>query len=92
MNRSWWVYILRCADGTLYTGISIDVAARVQTHNKGRGAKYTRSRRPVVLLWSRLAPANLAYKIERKIKRLRRFEKERLATGDEVFWREIQSL
>lgn len=46
----WYVYVVRCADGSLYTGISTDVPARVATHNAGRGAKYTRSRLPVQLV------------------------------------------
>ena len=46
---AWFVYVLRCRDGSLYTGISTDVAARLDAHNRGRGARYTRSRLPVVL-------------------------------------------
>ncbi|HEX4404887.1 MAG TPA: GIY-YIG nuclease family protein [Polyangia bacterium] len=46
----WFVYVVRCADGSLYTGISTDVTARVAAHNAGRGARYTRSRRPVELV------------------------------------------
>jgi putative endonuclease len=46
---SWQVYILRCADDTLYTGITNRLQARLKTHNGARGAKYTRARRPVVL-------------------------------------------
>jgi predicted GIY-YIG superfamily endonuclease len=46
----WFVYVVRCADGSLYTGISTDVSARVAAHNAGRGARYTRSRRPVELI------------------------------------------
>jgi putative endonuclease len=46
----WRVYVVRCADGTLYTGISVDVEARVQKHNKGKGARYTAKRRPVKLV------------------------------------------
>ena len=48
---SWWVYLLRCGDGTLYTGITDDLDRRLAAHNAGRGAKYTRSRRPVTLVW-----------------------------------------
>ena len=50
--RRWFVYILRCRDGSLYTGITTDVVARLATHNTGHGAKYTRSRRPARLVWS----------------------------------------
>ncbi|HVZ71260.1 MAG TPA: SUMF1/EgtB/PvdO family nonheme iron enzyme [Polyangia bacterium] len=46
----WYVYVVRCVDGSLYTGISTDVAARVAAHNAGRGARYTRARRPVELV------------------------------------------
>ncbi len=52
-QQDWFVYILRCADGSLYTGISTDVARRVDEHNAGapHGARYTRARRPVVLAY-----------------------------------------
>jgi len=51
----WVVYIVCCADHTLYTGISNDLAARIKRHNKGQGAKYTRSRRPVRLVYHEAA-------------------------------------
>ncbi|MEM7729637.1 MAG: GIY-YIG nuclease family protein [Pseudomonadota bacterium] len=75
-NPDWTVYMLRCADGTLYTGIARDAAARLAAHNAGRGAKYTRARRPVALVWSEPAPCrSSASKREWAIKRLRRTEK-----------------
>ena len=46
----WFVYVVRCRDGSLYTGVSVDVEARVAAHNAGRGARYTRSRTPVTLV------------------------------------------
>lgn len=46
----WYVYVVRCADDSLYTGISTDVSARIATHNAGRGARYTRARLPVELV------------------------------------------
>jgi putative endonuclease len=49
---NWHVYIVECADGTLYTGITNNVEKRVQKHNTGKGAKYTRGRLPVTLRWS----------------------------------------
>ena len=49
--KSWFVYILRCRDGTLYTGIAVDVPRRLVAHNNGVGAKYTRSRLPVTLVY-----------------------------------------
>lgn len=50
-KREWSVYLVRCVDGSLYTGIAKDVKARVEKHNKGKGAAYTRSHRPVELLY-----------------------------------------
>jgi putative endonuclease len=47
----WWVYVLRCADGTLYTGISTDPDRRLTQHNAGTASKYTRSRRPVEVVY-----------------------------------------
>ena len=72
----WTVYMLRCADGSLYTGIAKDVVARVATHNAGRGAKYTKARRPVAMIWSETAACrSTASKREYAIKQLRRSEK-----------------
>ena len=51
MSKTWFVYILRCADDSLYVGITNDVAARVAAHNVGAGARYTRQRRPVRLVF-----------------------------------------
>ena len=73
---AWHVYIVQCADGTLYTGASNDVPARVAEHNRGRGAKYTRSRLPVGLVYLEAAGArSLALRRERQIKRLPRAAK-----------------
>jgi predicted GIY-YIG superfamily endonuclease len=52
----WFVYIVECADGTFYTGITNDLERRVDEHNGGRGARYTRSRRPVVLRYHEFQP------------------------------------
>lgn len=72
----WTVYMLRCADGSLYTGIAKDVGARVVTHNSGRGAKYTKVRRPVTMVWSEPAACrSTASKREYAIKQLRRVDK-----------------
>ena len=74
-----FVYILECADGTLYTGWTTDVEARVATHNSGKGAKYTRSRLPVRLAYyEELPDKSAALRRERAIKRLTRSEKEKL--------------
>ena len=67
----WYVYILRCADDTLYTGVATDLEARVATHNAGKGAKYTRGRRPVVLVYQETAiDRAAAQRREAEIKRM----------------------
>lgn len=74
-----YVYMLRCADGTLYTGWTSDLARRVKAHNSGHGAKYTRSRTPVVLVYSEeLEDKPQALKREYAIKQLSREEKQKL--------------
>lgn len=74
-----YVYMLRCADGTLYTGWTNDLAHRVKAHNSGHGAKYTRSRTPVELVYSEeLADKPEALKREYAIKQLTREQKEQL--------------
>lgn len=72
----WHVYLLECADGSLYCGISRDVADRLRRHNAGKGAKYVRSRRPARLLASRpTATRSEALKLEVAVKRVRRDRK-----------------
>ena len=75
-ETAWTVYILRCADGTLYTGIAPDVEKRLQKHNEGKGAKYTRGRTPVTLVYQETHPNRAeASKREYQIKQLSRGEK-----------------
>ena len=75
----WFVYVVRCRDGSLYTGISTDVESRVNVHNDGRGARYTRSRRPVVLVYrERRRSRSMALRREAAIKALSRAEKQAL--------------
>lgn len=75
-RKWWWVYLLRCADGTLYCGATVDLAARLVAHNGGRGAKYTRSRRPVSIVYKRRKlGASAALAMEARLKRLTREEK-----------------
>ena len=75
-ETAWTVYILRCADGTLYTGIAPDVEKRLQKHNEGKGAKYTRGRTPVELVYREEHPNRAeASKREYQIKQLSRAEK-----------------
>ncbi|MFA5936114.1 MAG: GIY-YIG nuclease family protein [Patescibacteria group bacterium] len=76
---TWTVYILRCSDGSLYTGITTNLEARLAKHNDGTGAKYTRSKRPVHLVWSeRKRNEGNARKREAALKKLTKREKETL--------------
>lgn len=75
---AWCVYMVRCADGSIYTGIAVDVIKRVARHNAGKGAKYTRARMPVKLLWWTRRPNWLAARREElRIQRLSRKSKEK---------------
>ncbi len=78
MFMMFYVYVLRCKDGTLYTGYTNDIKKRFAQHNDGKGAKYTRSRRPVKLIksWS-FATKTEALRAEHAFKKLPRKEKLR---------------
>ncbi len=78
VNSPWYLYVVRCADDTLYTGITTDVARRLDEHNGegGAGARYTRTRRPVVLVYSEPAASRAAAASrEAAIKKLTRRQK-----------------
>lgn len=78
-----YVYILKCADDTLYTGWTVDLHKRLEVHNSGQGAKYTRGRLPVKLMYSeKLENRSLALKREWKIKQMERDEKFKLISKD----------
>ena len=80
--REWSVYLARCADNSLYTGIAKDVVARISAHNSGKGAAYTRSRRPVRLVYHKKGLTRSAALIEEaRIKSLERAEKLALLLG-----------
>lgn len=79
---TWYVYILRCGDGSLYTGISPDVEARLQAHHAGKGARYTRGRGPFELVYQEPVGTQAeATRRERAIKRLTRDKKQALIQG-----------
>jgi putative endonuclease len=81
---TFYVYILECADGTYYTGYTPDLARRVELHNIGKGAKYTRGRGPVKLIWCReFKYFKNAVAEERRIKSLTRVQKEMLVRSEE---------
>jgi len=88
---TYTIYVLRCADGSLYTGIARDLEARVAAHNRGAGARYTRGRGPVEVVWKRGRQApRAARQLEYAIKALPRRDKERLIAGDEALWRRLR--
>ena len=82
MEGNWYLYILRCGDGTLYTGITNDVEKRLAAHRAGKGAKYTRGRGPLELVYREGLPDHsTALKRECEVKALTRAEKEQLING-----------
>lgn len=82
---AWFVYLLRCGDGSLYTGYTDDVERRVAVHQSGKGGKYTRSHLPVTLVYQEeLASRSDAMRREAAIKRLSRREKLALIQSSEA--------
>ena len=78
-TKQWCVYIVRCFDDTLYTGATNNLLKRIDKHNSGKGAKYTRSRLPVILSWSKNVDSKSeALKLEWSIKKLTRKQKMEL--------------
>jgi len=84
VKSDWFMYVVRCSDGTLYTGITTDVTRRIDEHNGSKkGAKYTRPRRPVELVyWIDFHDRSTASKGEAKFKKLSRKEKLRIISGE----------
>jgi putative endonuclease len=79
---NWTVYIARCRDGSLYTGITTDPERRLAEHNSGSGGAYTRSKTPIVMVYREpAADRSGAQRRERAIKRLSRAQKEELVAG-----------
>lgn len=75
-KEGYYIYILSCSDGTLYTGSTNNLPARLEKHNQGEGARYTRGRRPVTLVYSEFAASkSAALKRERQIKKMTRAAK-----------------
>jgi putative endonuclease len=78
-SAKWWVYLIRRADGALYTGIALDVAARLSQHESGRGAKALRGRGPLLVVLRRcIGDRSAAQRLEARIKRLPKAAKEDL--------------
>lgn len=83
-ERFWQLYLLRCGDGTLYTGIAVDVRKRLEMHRSGKGAKYTRGRGPLEMVYVEQCDSHpAALRRELEVKKLSRAEKERLIARQE---------
>jgi putative endonuclease len=81
-GSEWFLYMVRCHGGSLYTGIATDIARRFAEHQSGKGAKYLRGRAPLKLAFSeKIGKRSLALKLERLIKRLPKNKKERIVAG-----------
>ena len=81
-EKIWYIYMIRCADNSLYTGITTDVGRRFQTHQKGKGAKYLKTRKPFKLVFQQaVGDRSQASKVEYKAKRLPKSKKEQVVTG-----------
>ncbi len=75
----WYLYIIKCNDDSLYTGITTDVKRRLAAHRENKGAKYLRGRGPISLVFeTMIGSRSLALKVERLVKRLPKHKKERL--------------
>ena len=75
-TKSWFIYLLECKDGTWYTGITNDLEKRLESHNAGLGAKYTRGRGPIKLIeFKAVASQSEALRLEYQVKKLPRFKK-----------------
>lgn len=84
MEGQWYLYILRCGDGTLYTGITTDVEKRFRAHSQGKGAKYTRGRGPLQLAYQEACGSHAdALRREAAVKRLNREQKEQMIMNAE---------
>lgn len=86
-DKKYFVYIVECSDGTYYTGIALDPERRIKVHNSGRGARYTRSRRPVSIVYCEEAGSRSeALKREYAVKQLTREQKEALIASGRNIW------
>ena len=85
MEEKWYLYILRCKDNTLYTGITTDVARRLEAHRSGKGAKYSRGRCPLELVYQETCGTHSdALKRELEIKAMSRMQKEKMVSATPI--------
>jgi putative endonuclease len=82
----WYIYMIRCGDNSLYTGIATDVERRFEEHQRDKGARYLRGRGPLQLVFQRaVGTRSQASKVEYQIKKLSKVRKETLISGGELF-------
>jgi putative endonuclease len=80
--KAWYLYLIHCGDGSIYTGVSTDVPRRLAEHQSGRGARYLRGRGPLLLVKKiRIGAKSDAFKLECRVKRMRRDKKVKLIKG-----------
>lgn len=85
LEKEWYLYILRCGDGSLYTGITTDLKKRFRQHCTGKGAQYTKGRGPLEIVFSMICDTHsLALKMEYAVKRLSKGQKEKLLSCEDV--------
>lgn len=83
--KPWYVYIVECSDGSLYTGITNDLNKRINTHNKGKGAKYVRGKTPITLkVFFEVKNRSEGSKLEYKIKQMNRSDKLKIISGEKL--------
>ena len=83
MKAIWSIYLIRCSDGSLYTGITTDVIRRLEMHRTGKGAKYLKTRRPLELVFSKeVGNRSQASKLEYAVKQLSKAKKEQIVSGE----------
>ncbi|RMG33254.1 MAG: GIY-YIG nuclease family protein [Gammaproteobacteria bacterium] len=81
-SDTWHLYLIRCADGSLYTGITTDICRRLREHEEGRGARRLRGRAPLAVVFNEaVGDRSHALRLEHRVKRLRRSQKELLISG-----------
>ncbi len=89
----WHLYLIRCRDGGLYTGITVDVARRFDQHKNGTGAKFLRGRKPLTLVFQKkIGSRSLATAVEIKIKKLSKVQKEELIRSKTQFARIVKEV
>lgn len=90
LHKTWYLYLLECQDGSIYTGIALDVNARLGQHKSGKGARYTRSHRPLCLLAvaefsDRVSAQQAEYKVKQYTAQQKRAIARKLSQGESVY-------